>query len=63
MAQNWAIKYYKVKLLKFNQIQIMKQLIYYGKNWRSEWYRFGWEEPLSQQTFDERYEILEEIKI
>jgi hypothetical protein len=63
MAQNWAIKYYKVKLLKFDTVQIMQQLIYYGIDGGSEWYRFGWEDPLSQQTFDEHYEILEEIKL
>jgi hypothetical protein len=61
MAQNWAMKYYKVKVLKYNTVQIMQQMIY---NYDLvEWYRFGWEDPLSQQTFDERYEILEEIKL
>jgi hypothetical protein len=59
--QNWTIKYYKVKFLKYDIVQIMQQITY---NYDLvDWYRFGWEDPLSQQTFDEQYQILEEIKL
>jgi hypothetical protein len=61
MTQTYTIKYYKVKLLKYDIVQIMQQITY---NYDLvDWYRFGWEDPLSQQTFDEQYQILEEIKL
>lgn len=40
MAHTYNIKYYKVKLLKFDTIQIMQQVTYNFD--LVEWYRFGY---------------------